>query len=310
IEEGGEVHQLALEVLKSRVGLNHNHKYRLTAQILNTCNPKKKFLYTTFYKPWKEGALSYPYTFIQSLVQDNNYIGEEYIHNLESITDRITKERLLFGNWEYDDNPNALIPFDAIADLFTNDFCSDSGERTMSADVALKGRDCYVRADRRGDTIRLTIRPKMEPIEVEQDIRQAATKNSVRLSNVVVDSDGVGAFVTSYLNGGFEFHGEARSFSGNYNNLKSECGFKLAELICARRLHVICDKTVQERLSLELETLMADDIDNDTSKKKLVSKDRMKAILGHSPDILDALLMLMVFEVKPKTRGMMAVSST
>lgn len=310
IEEGGEVHSLAFEVLKSRIGRQKNREYGILPQILITCNPKKNWLYTTFYKPWKEGKLTYPYVFIQSLVQDNAYIGDEYIRNLESINDRVTKERLLYGNWEYDDNPNALIPFDAIADLFTNDFCSDSGEQTMAADVALKGRDSYVRANRRGDTIRLTIRPKMEPKEVEQDIRKSATENRVRLSNVAVDSDGVGAFVTNYLNGGFEFHGEARSYSGNYNNLKSECGFKLAELICERKLHVICDQQTQERLSLELEVLMAAEIDNDTKKKSLVGKDRQKAILGHSPDILDALIMLMVFEVKPKSRGFMAASAT
>jgi hypothetical protein len=308
IEEAGEVHALAFEVLKSRIGRHYNEEYKIPAQILITANPKKNWLYTTFYKPWKEGELQDPYAFIQARVEDNRYIGENYVENLQSIQDKVTKSRLLYGDWEYDDNPNALVDYDAICDLFTNDFCSDSGVQYIAADVALKGRDSYVRANRRGDTIRLTIRPIMEPKEVENDIRKSATENHIRLSNVVVDSDGVGAFVTNYLQGGYEFHGEARSYSGNYNNLKSECGFKLAELIMDRRLRVICDLPTRQRLSSELEVLMAADIDNDTKKKSLIAKDKQKSLIGHSPDILDALLMLMVFEVKPKSNGIRAVS--
>ena len=315
IEEAGEVHALAFEVLKSRIGRHLNTEYNIAPQMVLTCNPKKNWLYSTFYKPWRDGKFGEDseyseYKFIQALVEDNSYIGKDYIDALDSIQDKVTRERLRLGMWEYDENPNALVSYDAITDLFTNDFCSDAGERYISADVALMGRDSYVRADRRGDTIRLTIRPQMKPVEVEKDIRDAATNNAVRLSNVVVDSDGVGAFVTSYLRGGIEFHGEARSFSGNYSNLKSECGYKLAEMINERRLHVVCDAQTQERLSAELEVLIASDIDNDTRKRSIITKDKQKAILGHSPDILDSLLMLMVFEVKPKTRGMMAVSAT
>lgn len=309
IEEAGEVHQLAFEVLKSRVGRHMNERYEIPAQILLTCNPKKGWLYKMFYKPWREGTLQPMYGFIQSLVQDNKYISQDYIKNLESIADRVTKARLLFGEWEYDDNPNALVSYDSITDLFTNDYCSDSGKQYISADVALKGRDSYVRANRRGDTIRLAIKPIMRPTEVEKDIRDSATANQVRLSDVVVDSDGVGAFVTDYLQGGYEFHGEARAYREGYANLKSDCAYMLAEKIQQGKLHVVCDMPTQERLTSELEVLIAETVD-DTRKKKIISKDKMKAILGHSPDILDSLIMLMIFEVKPKTRGMMAATAS
>jgi len=309
IEEGGEVNALAFEVLKSRIGRHMNDRYGIPAQILITCNPKKNWLYTDFYMPWREGKLQRPYHFIQALVEDNRYIGADYIRTLEQIKDKVTRERLRLGMWEYDDNPAALLDFDAISDLFTNEHCTALGRQYISADVALKGRDSYVRANRSGDTVTLKVVPIMEPDEVVADIKASSREKAVPHSQIVVDTDGVGAYVPRYVGGAvFEFHGEARSFSGNYNNLKSECGYKLAELIQQRRLRVVCeDAGIKARLSEELEVLIADNIDNDTKKKAIITKDKMKMIIGHSPDILDALLMLMVFEVRPKRGGIQRV---
>ena len=309
IEEAGEVHALAFEVLKSRIGRHLNDRYDIPAQILITCNPKKNWLYTEFYKPWREGTLKYPYSFIQALVEDNTYIGKDYIEALDNIKDRVTRERLRLGMWEYDDNPAALLDYDAIADLLTNEHCPNTGKQYISADVALKGRDLYVRANRSGDTIYLTTAPLMEADEVVEDIKRSSRERAVPHSQIVVDTDGVGAYVPRYVGGAvFQFHGEPRSFSGNYNNLKSECGYKLAELIQLRRLHVVCEDTATKaRLQEELGVLIADNIDNDTRKRSIITKDKMKAIIGHSPDILDALLMLMVFEVRPSRGGIQRV---
>jgi hypothetical protein len=45
--------------------------------------------------------------------------------------------------------------------------------------------------------------------------------------------------------------------------------------------------------------LKQDDIDKDEKKKRLISKEKMKELLTHSPDYLDMLLMRMYFLVKP-----------
>ena len=45
--------------------------------------------------------------------------------------------------------------------------------------------------------------------------------------------------------------------------------------------------------------LCPDHIDADTRKKGIINKEKMKEILGHSPDYLDMLIMAMLFRIKP-----------
>lgn len=48
--------------------------------------------------------------------------------------------------------------------------------------------------------------------------------------------------------------------------------------------------------------LKQDHIDADTRKKGIISKEKMKEILGRSPDYLDMLIMAMLFRIKPVLR--------
>ena len=78
IEEAGEVHFLAFDILKVRVGRWKNEDYGLlTPKILLTCNPEQNWLYRIFYKPWKNKTLKEGYAFIQALYSDNPYTAEE-----------------------------------------------------------------------------------------------------------------------------------------------------------------------------------------------------------------------------------------
>jgi len=140
IEEAGEVNFLAFDVLKSRIGRHMNKEDKIPIKMLITCNPKKNWLYKYVYRPWKDGTLEKDFKFIQSLYNDNPYTADDYGEQLASIKDKSTKERLMFGNWEYDDDPSILIEYDAIIDMFTNT-TEDSEERFMSVDVARYGQD-------------------------------------------------------------------------------------------------------------------------------------------------------------------------
>ena len=300
IEEAGQVNRLAFEVLQTRIGRHLNDVYNVPGKILITCNPKKNWLYDKFYKPWKEHKLKDGYAFVQALVQDNPFATEDYINTLKNTNDKVTKERLYFGNWEYDNDPAVLCDYDAICDLFVNEHVQPVGLSTGSSDLAMKGRDrfvsghwignvCYIRLDKEYSTGK----------SIEADLKNMMIQWSIPRSMMIVDSDGLGSYLESYLNGIKEFHGGNRPINPEFDNLKSECAFKLAELINNRQIRIICTEAQRERIIEELGVLKQDHIDADTRKKGIISKEKMKEILGHSPDYLDMLIMAMFFRIKP-----------
>ena len=139
IEEAGEVSFGAFDILKTRIGRHLNREMDIPSKIFITTNPKKNWLYKLVYKPFREKTLPVEYAFIKSLYMDNTYTAEAYGKELAQIKDKATKQRLMYGNWEYDDDPNTLIEYDAIIDLFTNSV--PEGERYLTCDVARYGRD-------------------------------------------------------------------------------------------------------------------------------------------------------------------------
>lgn len=118
IEEGGEVNFGAYDTLKTRIGRHLNDKYGILRKLFISCNPKKNWMHSTFYKPAKAGTLPPYRIYLAALVQDNPFIEKDYIEALKSTTDKVKKERLLKGNWDYDDNPNALCSHDDIREIF------------------------------------------------------------------------------------------------------------------------------------------------------------------------------------------------
>jgi hypothetical protein len=306
IEEGGEVNFGAYDVLKTRIGRHRNDEYGIRPILFVTCNPKKNWLYYEFFTPWKLKKLDKKKKFIQAFAQDNPANESTYIDQLRSLSDKSKKERLLLGNWDYDDDPAALCEFDAIIDLFTNDHVTAKGEKRLSADLAMKGRDRFIAGNWHGLVVNIAIDKEISTgKEIEGDLKACMISNQVPHSKTVVDSDGLGSYLESYLNGIKEFHGGAKAREDKeYGNLKSECGYLLASYINQRKMKVMCTQEQKQRIIEELGVLKSKNIDADEKRKYIVSKEEMKELLGRSPDYLDMLLMGMYFEIMtPKLYG-------
>ena len=306
IDEANQITIKAKNIVKSRIRykLDENN---LIPKILYTCNPAKNWTYTEFYKPSKNSTLDSNRKFIQALVTDNPYISSHYIDNLDGL-DYNSKQRLQYGNWEYDDDPSVLCEYDKIVDIFTNTHAS-KGVKYISSDLAMKGRDNFIISTWDGLRCRIeTVKNKATGKSIEIDLKESMNNNGISHSNCVVDSDGMGNYLESYLNNIREFRGGAAAKDKDYFNKKSECAFKLAEYINKGELYVECDEIQKDKIIEELEKcLKRDSIDKDEGKKRLISKDKMKSILGRSPDYMDVLIMRMDFDINKKRRGLVSV---
>jgi len=301
IDEANQVTVKARNIVFSRIRekLTENN---LTQKMLLTCNPAKNWTYADYYKPHKEGLLAENKKFVSALVGDNPFIDPNYEKGLKQLSLN-EQQRLLFGNWDYDDDPSRLIDFDKIADIFTNTHIKD-GERFISADIALHGSDQFVVVVWSGMKIlKIITLKKCEAKEVEDLLKKTSEEYSVPRSNIVYDADGLGAYLRSYLAGAEPFVNGSRPLEvdkqiPNFQNLKTQCYFRLAEIIKNAGLYISsCTPEQRDCIIEELSFVKQRNIDRD-GKLQILPKEFVKEQIGRSPDYSDALMMRMFFEIK------------
>ncbi|MBP9819370.1 phage terminase large subunit [Candidatus Woesebacteria bacterium] len=323
IEEAGEVHFLAFDVLKARVGRWHNNEYGLNpAKILITCNPKQNWLYRIFYKPWKNNTLLPGYAFIQALYNDNPHTAKEAEKRLDMITDPTMRMRLKKGLWEYASGDNSLLDYDSIVDLFTNTLPGDDNpllrrEKFFTADVARYGSDKITFGTWRDfDLFKIRWKTHRGIDQTAADVKEELRTEMIPYSHAVVDDDGVGGGVVDIARGVKGFVGNSSPIEvkdpnakkgvrkENYRNLRSQCGFMLAEKIMNHEIAITdssLDEATKEMIIEDLQQLKRKET-NDETVLQLIPKEEIKEALGRSPDFSDMMMMRIYFELKkPRT---------
>lgn len=193
LEEGGEVNFGSFDTLKTRVGRHMNDIYGLVPKIFVTCNPKKNWMYGYFYKPFVAKTLKKVQTFIQAFISDNPFIEKDYLEQLQSTTDKAKRERLLYGNWEYDDNPYKLVIYDRLLEMWTNDHIYRGNDYFLTCDVARFGSDKAVIGVWKGWELLEVIEFAISSTsEIQWAIRRMIEKYRIPKRNCIADSDGVG----------------------------------------------------------------------------------------------------------------------
>jgi hypothetical protein len=147
------------------------------------------------------------------------------------------------------------------------------------------------------------VRKQKQPLdETARDLRDLAVEYKVPYSRIIVDEDGVGGGVVDMCRGVRGFMGASTPLKNpltgiveNYQNLRAQCLYKLAEVINTHELAVDCTDT-DERTALieELEQVKSRDLDKD-GKLKVIAKEDIKNKIGRSPDICDTFMMRMWF---------------
>lgn len=314
IEEAGEVAENAKSNLWLSIGRWKNKEYNLKKKLLLTANPKKNYLKRDFVDPFHAGTLTQDKKFVKALPTDNTYLPEDYITTLSSEKDRVRRQRLFEGNWDYDDDKDCLVSTDALSDLFTNTIDRE-GEVYLVADIARKGEDRTV----------ITYWEDLELVEVyvytkqttditAQKIRDLAASKRVPFSHILIDEDGIGGGVVDNLSGVKGFTANSRQVltarpiqtnrlrtltegaQVNFANIKSQCGFKAAELI---NTHKMAIRTPEYRATIieELSAILREKDSEKEGKLRLIPKEDVKEMLGRSPDIGDCILMRAYFDV-------------
>lgn len=213
---------------------------------------------------------------------------------------------------EAQESDDMLCSYDSMNDLFTNQH-AEKGSKYITADIALHGSDKFVVLVWDGwRIIEIITVDKCEADEVEKLLKDTATRHKVGRSNIVYDADGLGSFLRGYLRGANPFNNGAAPINRskksktkvNYKNLKSQCAYLLASRINKKEIFIeaACDIELKSELLQELECLQSYDLDKD-GKIQILPKDKIKEIIGRSPDYLDAFLMRMYFTVKTKAKA-------
>ena len=262
-----------------------------------SCNPGLNFIYTDFYKAQKNNTILSHRTFVQSLPTQNPFLPESYIESLK-LLDKVSRERLLYGNFEYQDEPWLLFDIDVINNVFSNTK-QTTWEYFLTIDAARLGKDkteigiwdwLHLKSIRTID--------KWDYIMQSDVINQIIKEYNIELDNVIVDESGVGWWLVDILRCRWFISNQSpmHPYSSkllhykkrNYQNLKTQAFFYLKQYFEENRLSINLDWKQREQLTEELMFIKQTELDND-SKIKLEPKKELKERLGRSPDLADML---------------------
>lgn len=320
LDESNETPEKAKSILKTRVGRkNEINGVHIKPFWLETFNPNKGHVHRDYYKPWKEGTMPPYRAFIRALPGDNPHLPQAYITNLER-ADKITRERLLKGNFEFDDDPQKVMNYEAITDLTTNTLPNNDNTKSLIADIARFGGDKIVFGAFRGmELYGLYVYTYQGIDETIKKMKTVIIDESIGYQNVIADEDGVGGGVVDGMRGIKGFGGgtsplpiwdfvKSKLVPANYRNFRCQCYFKLGEVVNNRQMSVKIAKfdtniegyTVEKALSdmaEELDAIKQTDNSED-GKLAIIPKSEIKEQLGRSPDFADVLMMRMTFQFR------------
>lgn len=296
VDEVAEVSKRAIEILDSRV------RYKLIegkAKGLMTCNPTKGWLYNDYFDAHRAGILRFDRAFIRSLPDDNPHLPQSYLDKLSRLSER-DRKRLKDGDWDYDESNDRLYHYDDLLRCFRDEIVGNK-TKYITADIAALGNDKTIIGLWDGMTlIAIHTLEHKYPNEVAEYIRQLSIENNVRLSNIVVDADGLGIGVVGILKCQAFNNGGRSTQQEVYLNLKSECYFKLGEDISNNQITFVI-KEHKQNIIQQLE-VVRNYTANTEKKKQVTPKDIIKRMHGFSPDIADMIMMRKYFDLYPNYR--------
>jgi hypothetical protein len=331
LEEAQELDRQAYNVIKTRVGRQHNLEYGLTPKVLMTCNPGKNFILTDFYRVRNDPWFNIKNKVVLATHKDNlNYLPSDYIEQLKDIQDPIVRARIADGSWEFGDlQENTVIPMSLIWPSLGTP--PEDGAISMGIDVGgFQGySDKTIVQLISGNVI-------LEPIVIDSKtytgpafgydkwlgdkLIELILSYNVQPKKCRLDASGIGQPIYAYIrNEGFfiyAFRGDAKPFTRKFNhnkylNLRTQSYYELKEKFRLQKLRL--PENYNEQLVEELTAVRYS-----ASGDKLALEDKRftRRRLGRSPDFADALAMAALdigsetTERKPEAAGNVEIQTS
>lgn len=305
IEESAEVPLDAIKIITTRVWRYKNEEYWILWKVLETFNPNPWHVYERFYqgKWWPKSI------FIESLVYSNTFMDKWYVENLENADESI-KKRLLYWQWDFEDDTWMLFKKKDIDNLFTNE--QKWSIYYIVADVARFGKDTTRISLWKWNTWKKVRTYKKNTVtEVIDSILFIAGQYDVDHRNIIIDSDWVWWWVVDWISYCTWFINNSSPIvtwsKQNYANLKSQCAFELKRQIENWEIAIDWDHNNKDADRHDLQQELLNTYIDEKSldwKTKIESKDRMKERIWRSPDLLDTMIMRMYPELRWQTYEM------
>ena len=300
IDEAQEVNRKAINIILSRC-TEKIKEYHLKGKVIMTCNPMKCHLYNDFIKAQNEWTITSDRIFIPALYKDNPFIDHKKYEESLKRADKVTKERLLNWNWEYDDDPTKLYSYDDIKDLFVNSW--EEWKKYITADIARLWDDKTVIIVWNWFVWTVFSYTKMRTTEIVNIIRWFQEKYWVKNSNTICDEDWVWWWVVDqllckgFVNNSSPIVNEENRWIRNYKNLKDQCYFELLPFVLSNKIKLIVNSDdVKECIIEELDVIKQKNPDKEW-KLQIATKEEIKRLIWRAPDFADAIAMRMWFEL-------------
>lgn len=314
IDEAQEMTPDILTEIRGRLSyrLEENN---IISKLLIVSNPDRGFLYREFWLPYRKKQLADDIAFIPISMKDNrSKLPKHYYDSMNE--EKLGRDRYMMyvvGDWDYWIGENDMFISNEIYDLFTssNDGMDSSILRGkyISVDVAGMGDDktvlVYCANSRISD---IQIMEKKNTPEVVQAIQAMQSKYGVANSHVIIDVGG-NAGHADYIRGCVRYLSNAKvlpSHDMNYVMLRDQLIYKLSNIVKTKSLrfdpvlaHYADDLAKQAALhrAINIDKAAKQQVSPKSSVKKQLS--------GKSPDLFDAVYMLMYWTIRKNTTGVM-----
>lgn len=264
---------------------------------------------------WKNYIISV--TFIRAELDDNKKLlnsDPTYKARLAGQSDEQVA-RDLEGNWRFKTAGDDMIKWEHMEHFFSNDRKEGDGVRRCSCDVAFDGGDNLVMWLIEGNHFQDVFACRADSRKTIDIVRAKLAEWQVREENFTYDLNGCGQTFKGFFPRAVPFNNEGGvedKFKYIYNRLKDQAAYTFAISFINGEYSInpnLLEKkfdgigyskmTLRDILMRERRVIRQDE----TFQKawKIIGKQQMKKLIGHSPDFIESMIYSKIFSIKRKS---------